>query len=131
MLFRSDSAQDALAWADGVMIGRAAYSDPFLLARVDGDIFGEDTPPVTRREAIETFLPYVAAQLEQGQPLPRMMKHTLGLFTGQPGARHWKRTLSEHGHKAGAGLELVHEALAGVPDAVLDARPGATTAQPA
>ena len=126
-----DSAQDALAWADGVMIGRAAYSDPFLLARVDGDIFGEATPPVTRREAIEAFLPYVGAQLEAGQPLPRMMKHTLGLFTGQPGARHWKRTLSEHGHKAGAGLELVHEALAGVPDAVLDARPGATTAQPA
>ena len=125
-----DAAQDALTWADGVMIGRAAYSDPFILARADQDVFGEDMPPVTRREAIEAFVPYVAAQLEHGQPLNRMMKHTLGLFAGQPGARHWKRTISEQGHKPGAGLEVVQAALDGVPDMVLDARPGAEV-QPA
>ncbi|MFC3833316.1 MULTISPECIES: tRNA dihydrouridine(20/20a) synthase DusA [Deinococcus] len=125
-----DAAQDALAWADGVMIGRAAYSDPFILAQVDQDVFGEDTPPVTRREAIEAYLPYVAAQLEVGQPLNRMMKHTLGLFAGQPGARHWKRTISEQGHRPGAGLEVVRAALDGVPDVVLDAQPGALV-QPA
>lgn len=125
-----DAAQDALTWADGVMIGRAAYSDPFILARVDQDVFGEDTLPVTRREAILAFLPYVAAQLEHGQPLNRMMKHTLGLFAGQPGARHWKRTISEQGHKPGAGLEVVQAALDGVPDMVLDAQPGAEV-QPA
>ena len=125
-----DAAQDALAWADGVMIGRAAYSDPFILARADQDVFGEDTLPVTRREAILAFLPYVAAQLEHGQPLNRMMKHTLGLFAGQPGARHWKRTISEQGHKPGAGLEVVQAALDGVPDMVLDAQPGAEV-QPA
>lgn len=122
-------AQDALTWADGAMIGRAAYQDPFILAAADQDIFGWDAEPVTRREAVEAFLPYVAAQLEQGQLLPRMMKHTLGLFAGQPGARHWKRTLSEQGHKPGAGLEVVREALAGVPDTVLDARP-ATQMEP-
>ncbi|WP_295814638.1 tRNA dihydrouridine(20/20a) synthase DusA [uncultured Deinococcus sp.] len=125
-----DAAQDALTWADGVMIGRAAYSDPFILARADQDVFGEDTPPVTRREAIEAFVPYVAAQLEHGQPLNRMMKHTLGLFAGQPGARHWKRTISEQGHRPGAGLEVVQAALEGVPGVVLDARPGAEV-QPA
>lgn len=119
-----DAAQDALAWADGVMIGRAAYQDPFILARADQDVFGEDTLPVTRREAIHAYLPYVAAQLQAGQPLNRMMKHTLGLFAGQPGARHWKRTISEQGHKPGAGLDIVHAALAGVPDHVLDERPG-------
>ena len=109
-------------WADGVMIGRAAYQEPYLLAAADCDIFGEGRQPVTRREATEAYLPYVAAQLAQGQPLNRMMKHTLGLFAGQPGARHWKRTLSEQGHRPGAGLEVVRAALEGVPDEVLDAR---------
>ena len=104
-------AQEALKWADGVMIGRAAYQEPFILASADRDIFGEDVPPVSRLEAIEAFLPYVAEQLVAGQPLNRMMKHTLGLFAGQPGARHWKRTLSEQGHRPGAGLEVVQEAL--------------------
>lgn len=118
--------QDALAWADGAMVGRAAYQEPYLLATVDRDLFGETVGetalPVTRREALEAYLPYVAEQLAQGQPLHRMMKHTLGLFAGQAGARHYKRTLSEQGHKAGAGLEVVREALAGVPAEVLDAR---------
>ncbi|ABF46290.1 tRNA-U16,U17-dihydrouridine synthase [Deinococcus geothermalis DSM 11300] len=117
------AAQEHLAWADGVMVGRAAYQDPYLLAAADRDLFGEDVTPPTRREAIEAFLPYVAAQLAEGQPLHRMMRHTLGLFAGQPGARHWKRTLSERGHRPGAGLEVVREALAGVPESVLDARP--------
>lgn len=117
-----EQAREALTWADGVMIGRAAYQTPFLLARADRDIFGDTGPDVTRRGAVEAYLPYVATQLEAGQPLNRMMKHTLGLFAGQNGARHWKRTLSEEGHKPGAGLEVVRAALAGVPDDVLDAR---------
>ncbi|GGK22635.1 tRNA-dihydrouridine(20/20a) synthase [Deinococcus malanensis] len=121
----------ALSWADGVMIGRAAYQTPFLLATADQDIFGESGVPVTRRGAIEAFLPYVAGQLSAGQPLNRMMKHTLGLFAGQPGARHWKRTLSEQGHREGTGLEVVRAALEGVPDEVLDAGAVLTEAQPA
>ncbi|EYB69661.1 tRNA-dih [Deinococcus phoenicis] len=125
-----DAAREHLTWADGVMIGRAAYQDPFILAAADRDVFGEDGMPPTRREAVEAFLPYVAAELEQGQPLNRMMKHTLGLFAGQPGARHWKRTLSERGHLPGAGLDVVREALAGVPDSVLDARAGVGESQP-
>lgn len=124
-------AQGALNWADGVMIGRAAYQTPYVLAAADHEIFGEAAVPVTRREAIEAFLPYVAGQLAAGQPLNRMMKHTLGLFAGQPGARHWKRTLSEQGHRDGAGLEVVRAALEGVPAEVLDARGALTEAQPA
>lgn len=118
-----EAAREQLTWADGVMVGRAAYQNPYLLAAADRDIFGEQGMPPTRREAIEAFLPYVAAQLKQGQPLHRMMRHTLGLFAGQPGARHWKRTLSDQSHRPGAGLEVVWEGLSGVPESVLDARP--------
>ncbi|WP_216328542.1 tRNA dihydrouridine(20/20a) synthase DusA [Deinococcus aestuarii] len=126
-----EAARDHLTWADGVMVGRAAYQDPYILATADRDIFGEDVKSPTRREIVEDFLPYVAAQLEAGQPLNRVMRHILGLFAGQPGARHWKRTLSEQGHRPGAGVEVVREALAGVPESVLDARPEVGTAQPA
>ncbi|MDL2342621.1 tRNA dihydrouridine(20/20a) synthase DusA [Deinococcus sp. MIMF12] len=126
-----EAAREHLSWADGVMIGRAAYGEPYLLATADRDVFGEAVAPPTRREAIEAFLPYVAAGLEAGQPLNRMMRHTLGLFAGQPGARHWRRTLSERGHLPGAGLDVVRRALAGVPDSVLDARPGVGEGQPA
>ncbi|WP_428194359.1 tRNA dihydrouridine(20/20a) synthase DusA [Deinococcus saxicola] len=128
-LLTLEDAQETLAWADGAMIGRAAYGTPYLLATADRDVFGDNVTPPTRREAIEAFLPFVAAELDGGQPLNRMMKHTLGLFAGQPGARHWKRTLSEQGHQPGAGLEVVRAALAGVPDGVLDAQPGTPCGQ--
>ncbi len=108
---------------DGVMIGRAAYQDPYLLALADSQIFNNAALPLTRREAIEAYIPYVEQQMQLGHPLPRMMKHTLGLFVGQTGARHWKRTLSEQGYKAGADVGVIRAALAGVPDSVLDARP--------
>ncbi|MDB5046244.1 MAG: tRNA-dihydrouridine synthase [Deinococcus sp.] len=123
-----DDARAHLAWADGAMVGRAAYQNPYILAAADRDVFGVAAVPPTRREAIEAFLPYVAAQVQQGQPLNRSMRHTLGLFAGQGGARHWKRTLSEKGHVPGAGLEVVREAMAGVPDSVLDASIGLETA---
>lgn len=118
-----EEAQEMLTWADGVMVGRAAYQTPFLLARVDADIFGETgIQPPTRREVLERFRPYIAAGLEAGQSFHHLTKSTLGLFAGQAGARHYKRTLSEQGHRPEAGLEVLDAALAGVPDAVLDAR---------
>lgn len=115
-------AQQALAWADGVMIGRAAYQEPYLLAAADRDIFGEDALPVSRREAVSAYSLYVAEQLQAGQPLGRLLRPVLGLFAGLPGARHWKRVISEQGHKPGAGLDVLEQALAGIPDEVLDAR---------
>lgn len=113
-------AQKALTWADGAMIGRAAYHEPYLLANVDQQIFGATSPPVTRRAAVEAYLPYIAQKLTEGHPLGRLLRPTLGLFAGKPGARHWKRTISEQGHKTGAGVEVLQNAMAGVPDDVLD-----------
>lgn len=117
-----EDAQDHLTWASGVMLGRAAYQTPYLLASVDQDIFGADTQPPSRREVIEAFRPYLAGQLEQGVYLSRMLKHTLGLFAGHSGTGHYKRTISERAFKDGAGLEVLDAALTGLPEAVLDSR---------
>lgn len=114
-----------LGWADGVMIGREAYSNPYLLARADRDIFGTEGVVPTRREIVEALVPYVEEQLSHGVYLARVTRHILGLFAGQPGARGWKRTLSERACRPGAGIEVIRDALACVPDFVLDAHPDA------
>lgn len=113
-------AREHLTWADGVMLGRAAYQNPWVLAGADREIFGADAPPLSRRAVLERHRPYVAEQLAQGVPLHRLTAPTLGLFAGQRGARHYKRTLSEGAHRPGAGLAVLDAALAGVPDEVLD-----------
>lgn len=95
---------------DGVMLGRAAYQSPAILADVDTALFGDDRH-VTPVCALEAYKPYLAARLEEGVPLHSMTRHILGLFNGLPGARGWRRVLSEKGPKAGAGLEVVDEAL--------------------
>jgi tRNA-dihydrouridine synthase A len=117
----ADSAEH-LSWADGVMIGREAYQHPYLLAGVDRLIFGEDVLPPTRREVLEAYLPYVEEQLAHDVYLSHLTRHILGLFAGQSGARHWKRTLSERSHLPGAGVEVIRDAVAGIPDGALDAQ---------
>ncbi len=102
---------------DGVMIGRAAYENPYLLAGVDRRFFGSSAPPPSRHQVIEAFLPYVAAQLRRGTPLQAMTRHVLGLFQGIPGARAWRRHLSEHAHRRGAGVEVLTAALRQTPKA--------------
>jgi tRNA-dihydrouridine synthase A len=114
--------QEHLSWADGVMIGREAYQHPYLLAQIDSSIFGEASPVPSRREVIEAYLPYAAEMLAQDVYLSHLTKAILGLFAGHSGARHWKRTLSERSHLPGAGLEVIGDALAGIPDVVLDLR---------
>nr|VFJ94931.1 MAG: tRNA-U16,U17-dihydrouridine synthase [Candidatus Kentron sp. LFY] len=106
-----DSTRRHLPMCDGVMIGRAAYHDPYLLAHADGAIFGDRHPVPSRREVVERFIPYVQAQMAKGVPLGCMTRHVLGLFTGQPGARVWRRYLSENAHGADAGIEVVRDAL--------------------
>ncbi|WP_276720012.1 tRNA dihydrouridine(20/20a) synthase DusA [Pseudooceanicola nitratireducens] len=99
------------AGLDGVMVGRAAYHDPTaILAQADRRIYGEgsDSDPV---EVARQMLPYIAAHLEAGGKLAQVTRHMLGLFAGRPGARHWRRILSEGAHKPGAGPELVEQAL--------------------
>jgi tRNA-dihydrouridine synthase A len=101
---------------DGVMIGREAYQNPWVLADADRRLFGEPEAAKTRRQIVEEMLPFIDRQLALGTPLHRITRHMLGLFQGQPGARAWRRYLSEHVHRPDAGPELVSEALRLVSD---------------
>lgn len=104
-----------LTLLDGAMIGRAAYQNPYLLADVDRRFYGATPPPPSRHQVIERFLPYVEAQLARGVPLTAMTRHIFGLFQGLPGARAWRRHLSEQAHRRGAGVEVIEAALRQVP----------------
>ena len=115
-----DDVQLHLEHVDAVMLGRAAYETPYALAGTDARFYGAGHVP-TRREVVERMLPYLETQLAGGAPLNSMTRHMLGLFTGQPGARGWRRHISENVHKPGAGAEVVKDALRFVPDTVLDA----------
>ena len=111
-----DEAEPHLAQMDGVMLGRAAYQNPYLLAQVDGRLFGDTAPPPTRAQVIECLLPWAEAQIAQGVPLHCITRHILGLFQGQPGAKAWRRHLSENAHRPGAGAAVIRDALAHVLD---------------
>jgi tRNA-dihydrouridine synthase A len=106
-----DQVAEQLRQVDGVMIGRAAYENPYLLAGVDRRFFGSSAPPSSRHQVIRALLPYVEAQLRQGTPLHCMTRHILGLFQGVPGARAWRRHLSERACRHGAGVEVLEAAL--------------------
>ncbi|WP_240342300.1 tRNA dihydrouridine(20/20a) synthase DusA [Methylococcus sp. EFPC2] len=95
---------------DGVMIGRAAYHDPYILAEADSQIFGDEHAVPTRHEILHTLLPYVERQLSQGVRLQSISRHILGLFHGTPGGRRWRRHISENAHKAGAGIDVLKRA---------------------
>ena len=96
---------------DGVMIGRAAYQNPYLLAEADRRFFGDGHPAPSREAVVRALLPYVAAERERGVPLKSITRHVLGLFNGLAGARAWRRHLSQAAHKTGAGPEVIEEAL--------------------
>ena len=108
--------QRELDHVDSVMVGREAYQNPFLLAHVDRDIFGEDTTPPTRHEAMEAFRPYLISRLASGVRLNHITRHLLGLFTGCRGGRRFRRYLSETAHRPDAGIEVFDQALALVND---------------
>lgn len=101
----------ALRHVDGVMVGRAAYSDPALLLAVDQRLFGAPVPPLSRFEAVAAYLPYVAARLAEGVPLHAMTRHMLGLFNTWPGARAWRRHLATEAVKPGARVCVIRDAL--------------------
>ena len=103
------------AGLDGVMVGRAAYHDPgTILAPADRVIFGEAVPDTVPEDAVAEMLPYIEACLSGGERLNRIVRHMLGLFNGRPGARQWRRILSEGAVRPGAGPELVLRALSAV-----------------
>ena len=110
-----DQLIEPLQRVDGVMIGRAACDNPYLLAEVDQRFFGAGTASPRRHLVVETLIPYMAAQLQQGTPLYCMTRPVLGLFHGVPGARAWRRTLSERAWRRNAGIEVLVDALRQVP----------------
>jgi tRNA-dihydrouridine synthase A len=104
-----EAAEVHLAQVDGVMLGRAAYQSPALLAEVDARFFGGN--PRTVETCVEAYLDYIARQSAQGVPLNAMTRHMLGLFNGRPGARLFRRHLSENATRPGAGIAVLREAL--------------------
>lgn len=108
-----DHALAEAAALDGVMLGRAAYQSPAVLLDADRRVFGADNPVASAEAAVLAFLPYVEAELAKGVRLHSITRHMLGLFNGRPGARIWRRTLSEEA-RGGVGVELVRTALARV-----------------
>jgi tRNA-dihydrouridine synthase A len=116
-----EAVRAELEHLDGVMVGRAAYHDPGMLLRVDGELFGEAAPVANQFEAVEVYESYIAARLAEGVRLADMTRHMLGLFAGMPGARLWRRHLAMEGVKKGAGLEVLRAALAHVRRAPNDA----------
>ena len=111
-----DHAEEALAHVDGAMIGREAYHNPYFLAELEHH-FDPDWPLPERRAIVGQMLPYVESMLAGGVPLNRITRHMLGLFAGQPGARAWRRYISEHAHLHGAGTEVLTDALKAMPTA--------------
>jgi len=107
-----DQAFRYLRWADGVMIGRAVYHNPYLLAGADGRFYADPHPLPSREQLIEAYLPYVKRRLREGVRLHTMTRHLLGLYHGQPGARHWRRHLSTQACQPGAGVEVLQSWLA-------------------
>lgn len=108
-------AKTHLNFVDGVMIGREAYQNPYLLAEVDSQLFASNAPIIKRSEAVQAMYPYIEAELSKGVHLNHMTRHMLGLFQNMPGARQWRRHLSENAHKPGAGIEVLQAALAKIP----------------
>jgi tRNA-dihydrouridine synthase A len=104
---------------DGVMLGRAAYQSPELLLRVDPAIFGEAAPHPCAKAAVESLYPAIEAHLARGGRLSNITRHMLGLFQGRPGARAWRRFLSENAGCAGAGIDVLARALDLVDDRAL------------
>ncbi|WP_447874386.1 tRNA dihydrouridine(20/20a) synthase DusA [Serratia fonticola] len=107
-----EEAQQHLQHLDGVMMGREAYQNPGILARVDSEIFGYQSEVMDSVAIIESLYPYIERELANGTYLGHITRHILGLFQGIPGARQWRRHLSENAHKPGADVRTVEQALA-------------------
>ena len=108
-----DECKTHLQQVDGVMLGREPYANPYLLAQVDREIFGDEgRPPPTRQQILQRFYPYLQSQLDRGMPLTHVVRHIIGLFHGQPNGRLWRRHLSENAFRKGAGIEVIEQAAA-------------------
>ena len=109
-------ARAELAHVDGVMMGRAAYQEPWRLLTVDREIFGQESPFSTTKEAALALIPHIERELAEGTRLHSIVRHVHGLFHAVPGARAFRRHLATEAVKAGAGVQTYLDALALVPD---------------
>ena len=107
-----DEARRHLDHVDGVMLGRAAYQEPWRLLMADPELFGEAPPHATMQEVFEAMMPYIERELARGVRLHSITRHFVGAFHGVPGARAFRRHLAENGVKPGAGVDVLREAMA-------------------
>lgn len=107
-----DQVSQLLNQVDGVMVGREAYQNPYFLHEVDSRFFGQADAKETRLDYLLNYLPYLEQELADGTPLNHMSRHLLGLFKGQRGGKQFRRHLSENAHRAGAGIEVLTDAMA-------------------
>ena len=112
-------AKQHLGHVDGVMLGRAAYQEPWRLLAADPELFGEAAPHATMKDVFEAMMPYIESQLAQGTRLHSITRHFVGAFHGVPGARAFRRHLAENGVKSGAGANVLRDAIALVEDPVV------------
>lgn len=110
-----DQIDQQLSWADGVMVGREAYTNPYFLSTVDQDLYGDDAEPKSRWDIALAMQDYADGQAELGVPIKSITRHILGLFNGLPGARAWRRYLSENAYRASPGDQVIRQALSLAP----------------
>lgn len=109
-------AKRHLAHVDGVMLGRAAYQEPWRLLTVDSELFGETPPHATMKDVFAAMFPYIERQLAEGTRLHSITRHFVGAFHGVPGARAFRRHLAENAVRPGADIDVLREAIARVDD---------------
>jgi tRNA-dihydrouridine synthase A len=120
-----DDALGHLREVDGVMLGRAAYDNPYALAALNQTLFGSsEATTLSREECLTQYLPYVSAELARGTELHHISRHLLNLFQGQAGARHWRRQLTENAHHKAAGIDVIERAAAAMRAAALAVQAG-------
>ena len=106
-----DQTQELLASVDGVMMGREAYQNPYILAEVDQKIYHDKQPIPSRVQVLEKFSNIIEKELSKGIKLSHMTRHILGLYQGVPGARKFRRYISENAHRRDAGIDVLYQAL--------------------
>ena len=109
-------AKQHLGFVDGVMLGRAAYQEPWRLLSADPELFGETAPHTTMKQVFESMMPYIESQLAQGTRLHSITRHFVGAFHAVAGARAFRRHLAENGVRPGAGVNVLRDAIALVDD---------------
>lgn len=106
-----EETKEHLRHVDGVMMGREAYNNPWILSEVDQSIFGATNVVNDRFEALERFIPYAESQLAKGERLMHLTRHLLGIFQGLPGGKQFRRYLSENGHRSDATIDVLVDAI--------------------